>query len=176
MLEILHPLEVFLEPHYEVLRALHIIAIISWMAGLLYLPRLFVYHAEEGHTPEMRATFKKMERRLLNYIMHPAMVVSWLTGIGLLLSLPGWGPHVWMIIKGLGAVLLTVMHFVFARQVALFAQDKNTRSGRFYRIINEIPTVFMIIMVLMVVLEPWDTVLTNLFVTKGLDSSVSGGV
>jgi protoporphyrinogen IX oxidase len=154
--------EAALEPYYELLRGLHIIAFIAWMAGLLYLPRLFVYHAERGTTPEIRETFKVMERRLLVYIMHPSLIVTWATGVALLIALPGWGPHLWMLIKIAAAVGLTGMHLLFTRQVGIFARDANRRSGRYYRIINEVPTVLMIVIVMMATLEPWDHVFAAL--------------
>lgn len=162
MMDLYLAAEGWLAPHYDLLRGLHIISFVAWMAGLLYLPRLFVYHAEQGHTPEVRATFKTMERRLLRYIMHPALVASWATGAALLISLPGWGPHLWMLIKIACAAGMTGMHALFARDVAAFARDENARSGRYYRIINEVPTVLMIVMVLMVTLEPWDGVFAAL--------------
>lgn len=162
VLDVLHSFEAAIVPYYDLLRVFHIISIISWMAGLLYLPRLFVYHAERGTTSEVRETLSIMEWRLMNYIMHPAMAASWLTGLALLLALPGWGPHLWMIVKAVWAVCLTGLHVYFAYQVRAFRKGGRTHSGRFYRIINEVPTFLMILIVVMAILHPWDGVFADL--------------
>ena len=152
-------LEAFFAPYYEPLRALHIIAVISWMAGLLYLPRLFVYHTEEASSKEMKSTFSKMEFKLMNYIMHPAMVVTWISGVALLLSLQGSDIHIWMLIKISAAIVMTIFHFILAKYVIDFSNNKNVHSGKYYRIINEIPTVLMILIVVMAVIEPFGKIL-----------------
>ena len=143
----------FLSLNYEWLRALHIIAVISWMAGMLYLPRLFVYHVEQ---PESSDVFKIMERRLLKFIMNPAMIVSWVLGISMLIANPammsGGG---WMHVKLLCVVLMSGAHGFFAATVKRFARDENTRSAKFYRLMNEVPTVLMIIIVIMAVVQPF---------------------
>lgn len=138
---------------YLSLKALHIIAVISWMAGLLYLPRLFVYHADKDVGSEASETFKVMERRLLKAIMTPAMIVSWALGLWL-----GWQAEVlydgWFIAKFIAVIGLTVCHFLFASWVRAFAEDRNRIRSRAFRFINEIPTLLMIAIVFLVVLKP----------------------
>jgi len=139
---------------YEWIKALHIIAVIAWMAGMLYLPRLFVYHcqAETGSTSS--ETFKVMERRLLKAIMNPALIVTWLAG--LYLAVAGhWFSAGWFHGKLLLVLLMTGAHGLFSRCVKDFGADRNHRSQKFYRIINEVPTVLMIGAVLLVVLKPF---------------------
>ena len=139
---------------YEWIKALHIIAVIAWMAGMLYLPRLFVYHcqAETGSTSS--ETFKVMERRLLKAIMNPALIVTWLAG--LYLAVAGhWFSAGWLHGKLLLVLLMTGAHGLFSRCVKDFGADRNHRSQKFYRIINEVPTVLMIGAVLLVVLKPF---------------------
>jgi len=138
---------------YLWIKALHVIAIISWMAGLLYLPRLFVYHAQVGAGPQSE-TFKTMERKLLKFIMAPAMVVSWVTG--LLLAVDGGHFHSpWFHVKLLLVVAMTGAHFYDAVLVAAFARDANQRSHRFFRFVNEVPTLLMIGIVIMVIVKPF---------------------
>ena len=135
------------------LKALHIIAVIAWMAGLLYLPRLFVYHAD-AIVPETRATFQIMERRLLKVIMTPAMIVTWLAGLSL--TLASWSSLVvssWFYLKLLLVIALTGFHGVLARWHRLF--DRNAHSARFYRFMNEVPTLLMIFIVILVVVRPF---------------------
>ncbi len=146
----------FLNMHYEWLRAIHIIAVISWMAGMLYLPRLFVYHADAQIGSEMSETFKIMERKLLRIIINPAMIIAWVLGLlmfharaDLFMLQP------WMHVKLLFVVLMTVMQHVYVRHVKSFALDKNVKSTKYFRIINEVPAIFMIIIVIMVVVEPF---------------------
>jgi len=139
---------------YLWLKALHIIAAISWMAGLLYLPRLFVYHAAAAPGSELAETFKTMERRLLKFIMVPAMTVTWV--IGLVLVLQGqWFGAGWFQAKFVLVVAMTIMHGLFAHWVNEFRLDRNTRTQKFYRIINEIPTVLMIAIVILVTVKPF---------------------
>lgn len=139
---------------YLWLKALHIIAAISWMAGLLYLPRLFVYHAAAAPGSELAETFKTMERRLLNFIMVPAMTVTWV--IGLVLVLQGqWFGAGWFQAKFVLVVAMTIMHGLFAHWVNEFRFDRNTRPQKFYRIINEIPTVLMIVIVILATVKPF---------------------
>src|SRR6201995_4582898 len=124
---------------YEWIKALHIIAVISWMAGMLYLPRLFVYHCEAEAGSKQSETFKVMERRLLRAIINPAMIVTWLAGLYLALSghwFTAGGVHVKLPV----VLLMWAVHGFFARCVKDFAADRNTRSQRFYRFINEVPT------------------------------------
>jgi len=139
---------------YEWIKALHVIAVISWMAGMLYLPRLFVYHCEAEAGSKQSETFKVMERRLLKAIINPAMIVTWLTG--LYLAWAGhWFSSSWLHGKLLLVVLLSGVHGFFSRCVKDFAADRNQRSQKFYRIINEVPTVLMIGAVILVVVKPF---------------------
>ena len=139
---------------YLWLKALHIIAAISWMAGLLYLPRLFVYHTAAAPGSELAETFKTMERRLLKFIMVPAMTVTWV--IGLILVLQGqWFGAGWFQAKFVLVVAMTIMHGLFAHWVNEFRLDRNTHSQKFYRIINEIPTIMMIAIVVLATVKPF---------------------
>ena len=139
---------------YLLFKSLHLIAVISWMAGLLYLPRIFVYHAEAEHEPQIK-TFKIMERRLYNFIMMPAMIISWLFGILLIHSLEfSIFSELWMQIKIVSVLILSHYHFYLGKQIRLFALDNNKNSSKFFRIINEIPTVLLIIIVFVVVFKP----------------------
>ncbi len=144
---------------YEALlwiKALHIISAIAWMAGLLYLPRLFVYHAGAEPGSETSETFKVMERRLLRAIMNPAMIAVLLTG-GLILGTTG-GPEWtsgWLLAKLACVAGLLALHMMMARWRRRFAEDANTRTGKFYRVVNEAPTVLMIAIVIMAVVKPF---------------------
>src|SRR5580658_5421329 len=135
---------------YEWIKALHVIAVIAWMAGMLYLPRLFVYHCEAEIGSRQSETFKLMERRLLKAIINPAMIVTWLAGLYLAWS-GHWFSAPWLHAKLLLVVLLSAVHGFFSRCVKDFAADHNTRSQKFYRIINELPTILMIAIVILVV-------------------------
>ena len=139
---------------YEWIKALHIIAVISWMAGMLYLPRLFVYHCEAETGSKQSETFKVMERRLLRAIINPAMIVTWLAGLYLAWS-GYWFSAGWLHGKLLLVLVLSGVHGFFARWVRDFAADRNQRSQKFYRIINEVPTLLMIIIVILVVVKPF---------------------
>src|SRR5436305_9339181 len=135
---------------YEWIKALHVIAIISWMAGMLYLPRLFVYHCEAEPGSKQSETFKLMERRLLRAIINPAMVGAWVTGLWLAFE-AGFFRSGWLHGKLPLVILLSAAHGVFAGAVRKFAEDRNTRSQKFYRIVNEVPTVLMIGVVILVI-------------------------
>jgi putative membrane protein len=139
---------------YEWIKALHVIAVIAWMAGMLYLPRLFVYHCEAEIGSRQSETFKLMERRLLKAIINPAMIVTWLAGLYLAWS-GHWFSAPWLHAKLLLVVLLSAVHGFFSRCVKDFAADHNTRSQKFYRIINEVPTILMIAIVILVVVKPF---------------------
>ena len=141
--------------NYEWLRALHIIAIIAWMAGLLYLPRLYVYHTGAEAGSELSETLKIMERRLLRFIMNPAMIASWVLGLLLLYANPALLSEGWMHTKLLAVVLLSGAHGVMSKHRRLFDQDKNIKSARYFRIFNEVPTVLMIVIVIMAVVQPF---------------------
>jgi putative membrane protein len=137
-------------------KAFHVIAIIAWMAGLLYLPRLFVYHATSKEGSEQSETFKVMERRLLRYITTPAMLASWV--LGLILAFSGaidWSAAGWFHAKLVLVLALSAFHGLLAVWTKDFALDRNTRPARFYRLANEIPTLLMIGIVILVVVRPF---------------------
>ena len=140
--------------YYLLFKSLHLISVISWMAGLLYLPRIFVYHSESDHESQKRV-FKIMERKLYNYIMMPAMLLSWLFGILLIHSL-GFSvfSELWMQVKTALVVILTFYHFLLGKYLADFSSDRNQKSSKFYRIINEVPTIILIVVVFVVVFKP----------------------
>jgi putative membrane protein len=139
---------------YEWLKAFHIIAVIAWMAGMLYLPRLFVYHCEAEAGSKQSETFKVMERRLLKAIINPAMVATWVLGLWLA-WLGNWFAAPWLHAKLGLVVALSAAHGFFAKWVKDFAADRNRHTQKFYRIINEVPTVAMILIVLLAVLKPF---------------------
>ena len=139
---------------YLFFKALHLIAIISWMAGLLYLPRIFVYHAETK-SDDVKTTFKVMERRLFVYIMNPAMILSWLFGLILIHSIGIQSfSEFWLIAKIVLVILLTFYHFFLFNCLNNFSLDRNERSSKFFRVINEVPTVLLIVIIFLVVFKP----------------------
>jgi putative membrane protein len=144
---------------YGWIKAFHIIAVISWMAGMLYLPRLFVYHCAAEKGSVQSETFKVMERRLLRAIINPAMIATWVLGLALAWLGPdfhyGWFASGWLQAKLVFVLILSALHGLFARWVKAFAADGNQHSQRFYRIINEVPTIIMIVTVILVVLKPF---------------------
>jgi protoporphyrinogen IX oxidase len=144
---------------YEWIKAFHIIAVIAWMAGMLYLPRLFVYHCAAEPGSVQSETFKVMERRLLRAIINPAMIATWVFGLWLAWLGPdsryGWFASGWLWAKIILVLGLSAVHGLLARWRKDFAQDRNRHSQKFYRIINEVPTVLMILIVLLVVLKPF---------------------
>ena len=144
----------FLGEAYLWVKALHIIAIIAWMAGMLYLPRLFIYHCAAEPGSVQSETFKVMERRLLRAIINPAMVLAWVLGLALVTNLGAWGEP-WMHAKFAAVIGLSTIHGYFSRCQRDFDNDDNRHSARFYRYMNEIPTVLMIAIVLLVVLRPF---------------------
>jgi protoporphyrinogen IX oxidase len=139
---------------YLWLKALHVIAVISWMAGMLYLPRLFVYHTDAAVGSEQSETFKVMERRLLSFIMTPAMIATWLFGIVLVLQ-GRWFAASWFHAKFALVLAMTILQALFTQWVRDFNFDRNRRTAKFYRIVNEIPTVLMILIVLLAVVKPF---------------------
>lgn len=143
-----------LMPYYDWIKALHVIAIIAWMAALLYLPRLMVYHCDAEPGSKQSETFKVMERRLLKAIMTPAMVVSWLCGLYLMLA-AGWYKAGWFHGKLLLVLALSAAHGMQAGWVRAFAEDRNMRRATFYRAMNEVPTLLMIGIVILVVVKPF---------------------
>lgn len=139
---------------YLWVKAFHVVAVIAWMAGLLYLPRLFVYHASEAPGSPQAETFKAMERRLLKAIMNPAMIASWAIGLWLIWAGPGLAAG-WLHAKLLAVVVLSGFHMYLARAVRLFAADRNTRSARHWRIANEVPTLLLVGIVILAVVKPF---------------------
>ena len=139
---------------YLLFKSLHLIAVISWMAGLLYLPRIFVYHSEAEHDSQKKV-FKTMERKLYNYIMMPAMLLSWLFGVLLLHSL-GFSIffELWMQIKTTLIIILTYYHFTLGKYLNDFANDNNQKTSKFFRIYNEIPTLILIVVIFVVIFKP----------------------
>jgi len=139
---------------YLTLKAIHVIAVISWMVGLLYLPRLFVYHVENNNFESVKV-FKIMEKRLMKIIMNPAMIVTWLTGFSILWVL-GFNTifSLWLSIKFLFVIILSGYHGFLSKCLKDFALDRNTRSSKFFRFINEIPTIILIIIVFLVIFKP----------------------
>ena len=139
---------------YLWLKAAHVIAIIAWMAGMLYLPRLFVYHCDAEPGSRQSETFKVMERRLLKLIINPAMIVTWVLGLWLATD-GGFWTSGWLHAKLLLVVALAALHGMFSGMVRDFAADRNVRSARYYRILNEAPTVLMIGIVILVIVKPF---------------------
>ena len=143
---------------YLLFKSIHLIAVVSWMAGLLYLPRIFVYHNESivnKKSKDLMSTFKVMERRLFIYIMNPAMIVSWIFGILLIYSIGFENFNsLWLKTKLLLVILLTVYHFFLFYCLKKFDEYNNSYSSKFYRIINEIPTILLILIILVVVFKP----------------------
>jgi len=139
---------------YLWIKALHVVAIIAWMAGMLYLPRLFVYHAEAPKGSEQARTFAIMERRLMRIIMAPAMLVAWISGL-ILAYEAGFFHAGWLHGKLLLVLVLTGLHGYFSRVRKDFAAETNRRDSRFYRVINEVPTILMIGIVILVVIKPF---------------------
>jgi protoporphyrinogen IX oxidase len=139
---------------YPWLKALHVIAVMSWMAGLLYLPRLFVYHCDAEKGSLQSETFKVMERRLLRAIMNPAMIVSWV--LGLWLAWDGFQfSGAWLHAKILLVFFLSAAHGYFAKAVRMFAEDRNEKPQRHWRVMNEVPTLLMVVIVILVIVKPF---------------------
>jgi len=140
--------------YYFLFKSLHLISVISWMAGLLYLPRIFVYHSEASHESQ-KDIFKIMEKKLYNYIMMPAMLLSWLFGILLLHSITlSVLFELWMQIKIIAVIILTYYHFTLGKYLNDFAIDKNEKTSKFFRIYNEIPTIVLIVVIFTVIFKP----------------------
>ena len=140
---------------YLLFKSLHLIAVISWMAGLLYLPRIFVYHVENLNDQNSSSIFKTMERKLFFYIMMPAMILSWIFGFILILTI---GADVlftlWVKLKLLFVILLTIYHFYLSKLLKDFNLNRNTKSSKFFRILNEVPTILLILIVFIVIFKP----------------------
>ena len=146
----------FISGHYMWIKALHVISIISWMAGMLYLPRLYVYHATADKGSELSETLKIMERRLLRIIINPAMILSWIFGLAMIAANPSMmAAGKWLHVKLGCVILLQIFHAFLSRWRKAFLKDENTHPAAFFRKINEIPTVLMIIIVIMVIVKPF---------------------
>ena len=139
---------------YEWMKALHVIAVISWMAGMLYLPRLFVYHSAVEPGSETSETFKVMERKLLRYIINPAMIVSWVAGLWIAIAIFGFKGG-WLHAKLALVLVLSAAHGYFAKAVADFARDEGRREHKWWRFMNEVPTLLMIAIVIFVIVKPF---------------------
>ena len=141
--------------YYLLFKSLHLITVISWMAGLLYLPRIFVYHAENSDDRKISDVFKIMEKKLYFYIMTPAMILSWIFGLLLIHSI-GFQQlgQTWMLVKIVLVTFLTIYHFYLGKTLNQFKFDQNTHSHKFYRLINEIPTILLILIVFVVIFKP----------------------
>jgi len=141
--------------YYLLFKSLHLITVISWMAGLLYLPRIFVYHAENNTEKNTSEIFKIMERRLMFYIMTPAMILSWFFGIFLILiNEISITLNLWVQTKLFLVVLLTIYHLFLGYYLRKFALDQNKKSAKFFRIINEIPTILLILIIFVIIYKP----------------------
>ena len=143
---------------YLLFKSIHLIAVISWMAGLLYLPRIFVYHSEgisNKKSEDLISTFKIMERRLFIYIMNPAMILSWIFGVLLIhtIGIDNVGSF-WFQLKLIFVIILTIYHFFLFQCLRKFAENNNSFSAKFYRIINEIPTILLISIIFIVIFKP----------------------
>ena len=137
---------------FNTLKTIHIFSVIAWMAGLLYLPRIFMYHADKEIKKDTSETFKVMERKLFNIIMTPAFILTWLSGLSMIHYL---GIDTWLILKIFFVVLLTGYHFVCRKWLKDFANDSNSRKSNFFRITNEIPAIFLIVIIILVVFKPF---------------------
>lgn len=143
--------------YYQIIKAVHIIAVISWMAGLLYLPRLFVNHAMNLDNQDICALLQPMERKLLKLIMNPAMILTWVFGL-LLVSIPNmidFKSDIWFHVKFMAVIIMTIYHMYLGKQRKNFLSGQGIKSHKFYRLINEIPTLLMIVIVVMVVVRPF---------------------
>ena len=148
-------MQTFLLENYLWLKALHVISLIAWMAGMFYLPRLFAYHAENISETVQAKTFQIMEARLLRIIMNPAMIATWIFGALMLYANTGLMELGWMHVKLTGVVLMTGLHMVFAKWRKNLLNGKNIKTPKFYKLWNEAPTILMVIIVIMAVAEPF---------------------
>ena len=140
---------------YPYIKAFHIISMVAWMAGMFYLPRLYVYHAETVPGSQMSETFKIMERRLLRQIINPAMIATWVFGLILMFGFIDWRSAPWLHAKLVLVVLMSGFHGMLSKWRKDFAADANSRSARFYRIANEVPTLLLIFIVILAVAKPF---------------------
>lgn len=142
---------------YSYVKAFHLISVISWMAGMFYLPRLFVYHASATPGSELSETLKVMEYRLLRFIINPAMIASWVFGLTLIFAfgIIDFSTDIWLHVKLTLVIALSAFHGMLSKWRKQFAADQNTRSPKFYRIANEVPTILMIVIVILVIVKPF---------------------
>lgn len=145
----------FIYAHYLWFKAGHIVAMVAWMAGMFYLPRLFVYHAGAAKGSELSETLKVMERRLLRAIINPAMIATWFFGLCLLYANPALMGDGWIHVKLTAVLILSGIHGMLARHRKQFAADANVHSAKYYRVLNEAPTVLLVVIVIMVVVRPF---------------------
>lgn len=141
--------------YYDSIKALHIIAVVCWFAGLFYLPRIFVYHTQTKPKSESSELFKVMERKLYVYIMRPSMILSWVFGLWMIHLIPEWMEGGWMHAKLTLVVLLTGYHHICGAHVKRFAKDENNKSEKYFRVFNEVPTLVLLAAVFLVVLKPF---------------------
>ena len=144
-----------LAPALPWIKSLHVVSVIAWMAGMLYLPRLFVYHADAEKGSVQSETFKVMERRLYRGITTPAMIATWIFGLSMLAIDPAIWFGLWPFVKAIGVLALSGMHGMYGRMLRDFANDRNTRPAKFFRAINEIPFVIALVIVIMVIVKPF---------------------
>jgi protoporphyrinogen IX oxidase len=137
---------------FNILKTIHIFSVIAWMASLLYLPRIFVYHADQDKNKNTSETFKLMEKKLFTIIMTPALIFTWLSGLSMIHYL---GLDLWLILKIFFVVLLTVYHFICRKWLIDFAKDRNKKTSKFFRLTNEIPAVFLVLIIILVVFKPF---------------------
>jgi putative membrane protein len=137
---------------FNILKTIHIFSVIAWMAGLLYLPRIFVYHADENIKKETSETFKIMEKKLFNIIMMPAFIFTWISGLSMLYYI---GLDFWLFMKIFFVLLLTIYHFICRKLLLSFANDNNKIKSKFFRITNEIPAFILILIIILVVFKPF---------------------
>ncbi len=145
----------FLLEYYLWIQAFHLIAVIAWMAGMLYLPRLYVYHAQSKVGSDQSETFKIMERRLLRFIMNPAMILTFIFGILMIVANPTIFQGGWMHVKITAVILMAILHMMLSKWRKNFAADKNTHDAKFYKIWNEAPTALLILIIIMAVVKPF---------------------
>ncbi len=145
---------VFGSAAYDWIKAIHVIAIIAWMAAMLYLPRLFIYHCDSEPGSKQSETFKVMEARLTRIIMNPSMAIAWVLGLWLAFQ-AGWFAAPWFHAKLLAALAMSGVHGYFVLAVRKFAEDRNDKSARYWRMMNEVPTILMILIVILVIVKPF---------------------
>lgn len=145
----------WLAPFYNWIKVLHILAFVAWMAGMLYLPRIYIYHFQAESGGEAARLFSVMEKKLLKFIMNPAMIATWVFGLLMIAAEPGWGDDAWFLVKFAAVLAMTGLHGFFAAARKKFAIGDLPRTERFWRVINEAPFVLLILIVVMVIIKPF---------------------